>query len=211
MCHLFSCFKCAFMTKTAVPIIKLHWLPYLQTYCRAAKQQVSADDTVLTQVNGTVVDLLGRRRKLPVESGDVGMVALKLRPIGMHAPIVTINQLLILMKQLLLTLTALHKQEWVHRDIRIDNLVHGSKGWVLIDWELAGPTGQPVFWNSTYLPSEVNAGQMPYTTATDLWQVGRLIQRFDTLSAGATKHFANQLISGQFMSAEDALAAMPEK
>jgi serine/threonine protein kinase len=156
-----------------------------------SSQAVSADDTeLLMQVNGTVVDLLGRKRKLPVKSGDVGMVTLKLRPIGMHAPIV-INQLLILMKQLLLTLKALHKQEWVHRDIRIDNLVHGPNGWVLIDWELAGPVGQPVFWNSTYLPSKVNAGQMPYTTATDLWQVGRLIQRFDTLSAGATKHFAN--------------------
>ena len=86
------------MTTVEIPLITSYWLPHLQTACRAAKQQVSADDKALTRVNGTVVDLLGR--KLPVEPGDVGMVTLKLTPIGMHAPIVTIHQLLILVKQL---------------------------------------------------------------------------------------------------------------
>ena len=176
------------------------------------QQQDNAIDTVLTQVNGDAVSLRDRRwiRKLPIEPGDVGLVTLKLRPVGMHVHIATLNELLGLIKQLLLTLTALHKQKWVHRDVRMDNLVRGPAGWLLIDWELAGPAGQHVFWNSTYLPPEVNAGHMPYTAAPDLWQVGRTIQRYHTLNIGATKHFANQLISKQFTAAEHALSAMPE-
>ncbi len=92
----------------------------------------------------------------------------------------------------------------------MDNLVHSPAGWVLIDWELAGPAGQHVFRDSTYLPPEVNSGQMPYTATCDLWQLGRIMQRYDVLSTGATKQFANQLISMQFASAEHALSAMPE-
>jgi len=188
------------------PLKKINLLPYMQT----SQQQVNAIDTALMQVDGAAVNLRVTRCKLPIEPGDVGLVTLKLRPVGMHVHIANVNDLLILIKQLLLTLTALHKQNWVHRDVRMDNLVHGPAGWVLIDWELAGPAGQHVFCNSTYLPPEVNTGQMPYTATSDLWQVGKIIQRHDALSTGATKHFANQLISKQFTSAEHALSAMPE-
>ena len=112
------------------------------------------------------------------------MISLKLWPIGMHACIATSNELLILVKQLLLTLKGLHNRNFVHRDIRTDNLVHGPTTWVLIDWELAGVAGQAVFWEGTSLRPEVQAGQMPYTTAVDLWQVGRLVQSFGSLSQG---------------------------
>ena len=91
----------------------------------------------------------------------------------------------------------------------MDNLVHGPTGWVLIDWELAALAGQHVFWTSTYLPPEVNAGQVPYTAACDLWQVGRIIQRHKALSSEAMKHFAEQLTSKHFQVAEHALQAMP--
>ena len=128
----------------------------------------------------------------------------------MHVHIANLNELLVLIKQLLLTLAALHKENWVHRDVRMDNLVHGPAGWVLIDWELAGPAGHHVFWNSAHLPPEVNSGHMPYTAVSNLWQVGKIIQRYDALCTGTTKHFANMLISKQFTAAEHALSAMPE-
>jgi len=188
------------------PLKKSDLLPYMQT----SQQQVNAIDTALTQVDGAAVNLQVRRCKLPIQPGDVGLVTLKLRPAGMHMRIANVNDLLILIKQLLLTLTALHKQKWVHTDVRMDNLVHAPAGWVLIDSELAGPAGQHVFWNNAYLPPEVNTGQMPYTAASDLWQVGRIIQRYNALSTGTTKHFANQLISKQFTSAEHALSDMPK-
>ena len=162
------------------------------------------------QVDGAVVNLRARRRWLAVIPGDVCLLSLTLRPVGMHLHIVNSNQLHNLIKQVLTTLTALHKQKWVHRDVRMDNLVHGPKGWILIDWELAAPAGQQVFWNGTYLPPEVNAGQMPYTAACDLWQVGRIIQRYDGLSSEAMKHFADQLTSKHFECAGHALHAMPE-
>ena len=165
---------------------------------------------VFMQVDGAVVDLSARRRKLAVAPGDVSLITLRLRPVGMHLHIANSNQFFNLITQLLATLTALHKQNWVHRDIRMDNLVHGPTGWVLIDWELAALAGQHVFWNSTHLPPEVNAGQMPYTPACDLWQVGRIIQQHNTLSSEAMKHFANQLTSKHFELAEHALHAMPE-
>jgi hypothetical protein len=209
-CYLFTSFKhfsllcCCHPTSN--PLKSLDLLPCVQT----SQQQVNATDTALTQVDGDAVNLQARRCKLPIDPGDAGLVTLKLRPVGMHVHIASLNELLILIKQLLLTLTALHKHKWVHRDVRMDNLVHGPTGWVLIDWELAGPAGQHVFWNSTHLPPEVNTGQMPYTAASDLWQVGRVIQRYDALSTGATKQFASQLISKQFTSAGHALSAMPE-
>ena len=79
----------------------------------------------------------------------------------------------------------------------MDSLVHGPTGWVLVEWELAALAGQHVFWSSTYLPPEVNAGQMPYTAACGLWQVGRIIEQYNSysLSSEAMKHFANQLTS----------------
>lgn len=126
----------------------------------------------------------------------------------MHLRIANNSQLINLIHELLATLTALHTNNRVHRDIRMDNLVHGPAGWILIDWELAGLAGQHVFWSSTYLPPEVNAGQMPYTTTCDLLQVGRIIQQYSALSSEAMKHIADQLTSKHFMCAEHALHAM---
>ena len=140
--------------------------------------------------------------------GDVSLITLRLKPVGTHLHIANSNHLRSLIEQLLATLTALHKQNWVHRDIRIDNLVHGPTGWILIDWELAAPAGQHVFWNSAYLPPEVNAGQMPYTPACDLWQVGRIIDQYSALSSEAMKQFANQLTSKHFEVAKHALHSM---
>ena len=172
-------------------------------------KHASATDMVFMQVDGAVVNLRAKRSKLPVAPGDVGLITLTLRPVGMHLHIANNNELLKLIKQLLATLTALHRQNWVHRDIRMDNLVHGPTGWVLIDWELAALAGQHVFWNSAYLPLEVNAGQ-PYTAACDLWQVGSIIQQYNALSSEAMKHFANQLTNKYFEFAEHALHAMLE-
>ncbi|KAL3137961.1 hypothetical protein ABBQ38_005208 [Trebouxia sp. C0009 RCD-2024] len=193
----------------AVPFSHLDTL--VKTYRMLASGAIpGACQVVNMEVDGAVVDLSARRRKLAVAPGDVSLVTLRLRPVGMHLHIANSNQFFNLITQLLATLTALHKQNWVHRDIRMDNLVHGPTGWVLIDWELAALAGQHVFWNSTHLPPEVNAGQMPYTPACDLWQVGRIIQQHNTLSSEAMKHFANQLTSKYFELAEHALHAMPE-
>ncbi|KAL0038563.1 hypothetical protein WJX77_010781 [Trebouxia sp. C0004] len=193
----------------AVPFSHLDTL--VKTYKMLASGAISGacqDDKL--EVDGVVVNLRAKRSKLPVAPGDVGLITLTLRPVGMHLHIANSNELLNLIKQLLATLTALHKQHWVHRDIRMDNLVYGPTGWVLIDWELAALAGQHVFWNSAYLPLEVNAGQMPYTAACDLWQVGRIIQQYNALNSEAMKHFANQLTSKYFEFAEHALHAMPE-
>ena len=173
------------------------------------KKHACATDMFFMQVDGAVVKLQARRCKLAVAPGDVGLITLRLRPVGLHLHIANSNQLHDLIKQLLATLTALHKQNWVHRDIRMDNLVHGPTRWVLINWELAALAGQHVFWKSTYLPPEVNAGQLPYTAACDLWQVGRIIEQHNASSSEAMKHFANQLISKHFEFADHALHAMP--
>ncbi|DBB05526.1 TPA: hypothetical protein ACH3X1_012479 [Trebouxia sp. C0004] len=41
-------------------------------------------------------------------------------------------------QQLVETLAPVHAASFVHHDIRLDNIVKGPDGWVLIDWELAG-------------------------------------------------------------------------
>ena len=96
------------------------------------QKHASATDMVFMQVHWAVVDLLARRYKLPVAPRDLGLITLTVRPVGMHQHIAHSNQLLGLIKQLLATLTALHKQNWVHRDVRMDNLVHGPQGGSLL-------------------------------------------------------------------------------
>ena len=59
------------------------------------------------QVDGAAVNLRARACKLAIAPGDVGLITLRLRPVGVHLHTANSNQLLNLIKQLLATLTTL--------------------------------------------------------------------------------------------------------
>ena len=133
------------------------------------------------------------------------MVSMRLQPVGanwrLHSPI----ELCQLAESLLITLEALHAHGYVHRDIRDDNVLAVSSGWMLIDWELAAPTGTPVFWNSKASPPSISLGSS-WAAQHDLWQLGHLLQK-QPVKTPAMDAFAQQLMNGETTSASDALRA----
>ncbi|KAK9813152.1 hypothetical protein WJX72_009901 [[Myrmecia] bisecta] len=94
----------------------------------------------------------------------------------------------------------LSRQRFVHRDIRMENVVQLFDEWMLIDWELAGRADELVWWRGKVLPEPVRAGQAPYIVQTDIWQVGRLIQMQPVASDGA-RQIAQRLVAGDYVSA----------
>ena len=49
----------------------------------------------------------------------------------------------------------IHEHKLVHRNIGLDNVIRVTNGWLLIDWELAGRTGQLVWCEGELLPDGV--------------------------------------------------------
>lgn len=139
-------------------------------------------------------------------SDNVSLVHLRLRPVGARISLQSSQQLRDLVNSLLATLAPVHAAGFVHRDIRLDNIVKGPKGWVLLDWELAGRQDQHVWWTGQTLPPGVKSGSEPYTCKTDLWQISQLVLTHGISSAGSAA-YAHQLMSGHVMSAAMAPAA----
>ena len=67
-------------------------------------------------------------------------IDLRLEPVGARVRITGTSQLRSLVSCLLTTLKVIHEYGFVHRDIRLDNVVRATNDWLLIDWELAGRT-----------------------------------------------------------------------
>ncbi|KAK9832895.1 hypothetical protein WJX74_001059 [Apatococcus lobatus] len=82
-------------------------------------------------------------RPSPYLGTDYHMVSMRLEPVGANWLPPSPVQLWNLTESLLTTLQALHAHGHVHRDISSDNILSVSRGWMLIDWELAAPIGSP--------------------------------------------------------------------
>ena len=133
-------------------------------------------------------------------SDSTCLVHLRLQPVGARISFQRSQQLCDLVNSLLATLAPVHAAGFVHRDIRLDDIVQGPKGWVLLDWELAGRQDQPVWWTRQILPPAVKSGSEPYTCKTDLRQIGQLVLTHAISSAGSAA-YAQHLMSGHVTSA----------
>lgn len=127
-------------------------------------------------------------------------VHLRLQPVGARVSLESNQQLCNLVNSLLATLVPVHAAGFVHRDIRLDNVVRGPNGWVLLDWELAGRENQYVWWTGQLLPPAIRAGHELYTCKTDLWQIGQLVLAHAIPSVGSAA-YAHRLMSGHATSA----------
>ena len=76
-------------------------------------------------------------------------VRLRLEPVGAVVCMTDAAQLHSMVFSLLSTLMYIHGYGFVHRDIRLDNFLKVTDGWLLIDWELAGRADQMVWWKGT--------------------------------------------------------------
>ncbi len=149
-----------------------------------------------------------RKQSAALRNSKSCFVELELEPVGARVRIENLAQLHSLVYSVLSTLVDVHSYDFVHRDIRIENLIRVNDGWLLIDWELAGKANQNVWWEGKLLPDSVRYHLAPYTIQTDLWQVGNLIKAEAISSVVAIDNFAEQLLAGSFSSARAALAAM---
>ena len=163
---------------------------------------------VRAQVAGNVVDLRNKQWRFLPRGTTSSFVELELEPVGACFTIHNDSELQSLVASLLSTLRRLHEAGYVHRDIRMDNIVKYFQQWLLIDWELAGQVDQPVWWDGKYLPDPVRLGQHRYSVKTDLWQVGKLIMTQQQVASPAALLFAQQLVNGIFQSAAEAQGHM---
>lgn len=93
--------------------------------------------------------------------------------------------------------------------MRVDNILRGERGFVLIDWELASHTGDLVFWQATAgrLPPGVGVGTK-WLACMDLWQLGSNLLRYNHLMTPESHGFLTKLMNGELDTAEEALASM---
>ncbi|CAL8466510.1 g6046 [Coccomyxa elongata] len=179
----------------AVPTEHLHEL--LKVYTTLA--QLGTPDVLRCRslkIAGEVVDLReNAMRRLPLGNSSYYV---ELEPMGACFIIHDDSELRSQVASLLSTLRPLHEAGYVHRDIRMDNIVKYFQQWLLIDWELAGRVDQLVWWEGKLLPEPVRLHQHPYTIQTDLWQVGKLILSQQVFASPAAVQFAQQLVSVSF-------------
>jgi len=162
------------------------------------------------QVNGEQLKLkhpMSKQRKALCRSKSCS-VKHRLEPVGALVRITGIAQLRSLVSCLLTTLKHIHEYGFVHRDVRLDNVVRATNGWLLIDWELAGRTNQIVWWEGKLLPDGVKHRLEPYTCKTDLWQLGMLIKTAAVSADVAITSFADHLLAGDFATAAIAQASL---
>ena len=160
---------------------------------------------VLLQLDHHVIDFSSQTFALPPIHGDAS-IQLSLSPVGARFLINTADQLRGLATSLLETVAAMHQAGFVHRDIRVDNIVHYFGRWILIDWELAGPVHEKVWWTAREKPPGIHIG-LPWTIAADLWQIGCIIHRYTWLDPSCQR-IAKGLVGGTIPTAKDALAAL---
>jgi len=135
-------------------------------------------------------------------------VNLRLEPVGALVRITGTAQLRSLVFCILTTLKHIHEHDFVHRDIRLDNVIKVTNGWLLIDWELAGRTNQLVWWEGRLLPDAVRHRIESYTCMTDLWQLGMLIKTAAVCADVTITSFADRLLDGGFATAALAQASL---
>lgn len=162
------------------------------------------------QVNGERLKLqhpMSKQRKASRRSKSCS-VKLRLEPVGALVRITSTAHLRSLVSCILTTLKHVHMHDFVHRDIRLDNVLRVNNGWLLIDWELAGKTNQLVWWEAKLLPDAVKHRIEPYTSKTDLWQLGMLIKTAAVCADVAITSFADRLLAGEFPNAASAQASL---
>jgi hypothetical protein len=104
----------------------------------------------------------------------------------------------------LTALVALHGIRYVHRDIRWENVLKsGTNSWLLADFEEAAEAGQPLNPGTRneaelHLPQEVLRPPHRYTAKSDVWAVGKLMEKWasdtDTNLSVGMKSFMDRLL-----------------
>ena len=87
----------------------------------------------MVQVNGMKQLLKHPMDHVSQQTSDsTCLVHLRLQPVGARISFQSSQQLCNVVNSLLATLAPVHAAGFVHHDIRLDNIIKGPKGWVLL-------------------------------------------------------------------------------
>ncbi|KAL0055736.1 hypothetical protein WJX82_003925 [Trebouxia sp. C0006] len=176
-----------------------------KTHIKVALDRVEKKASAM-KVDTHNVDL-GKEEPMNGSLPDLVTVTLQLIPVSCKVHNMTLQRLLNLTKCMLTNLAVIHKEGFVHRDLREDNIVETQSGFCLIDWELAGRNGELVFWNRSSLPLDVRLRNRPFVFTDDLWQLGMTLSRL-AISRSSPMVYIDGLVHGGFATAEAALEAL---
>lgn len=96
-------------------------------------------------------------------------------------------------RSVLTALAWLHENGFVHRDIREVNIMLAGGEWFLIDLEWANYENLPMEgYNPTLCPPERSTQGFVWATSADMWQFGKLLERWNQLDALGV-NFVNNL------------------
>ena len=109
-------------------------------------------------------------------------------------------------RSLLTGLSWLHRGGYVHRDVRLSNVVYDPTSpegykYVLIDFEHRGIVDEPF---DDFLLTDWDDGMLEnkaYTIHSEMYQLGKLLKRLDTVSSKSGQDFINKL-KGKMMTAD---------
>ncbi|RIB06855.1 hypothetical protein C2G38_2046463 [Gigaspora rosea] len=87
------------------------------------------------------------------------------------------QQLKIMTKNVLVGLECLHEGGFVHRDIRMSNILYVNSSYVLIDFEHGGKSGNKITeWLKNWDGGTLD--RKKYTKMSDIYQLGKLLEEF---------------------------------
>eukprot|EP01118_Nematostelium_gracile_P008694 TRINITY_DN2885_c0_g1_i1.p1 TRINITY_DN2885_c0_g1~~TRINITY_DN2885_c0_g1_i1.p1 ORF type:complete len:529 (-),score=63.67 TRINITY_DN2885_c0_g1_i1:210-1796(-) len=112
-------------------------------------------------------------------------------------------------KAVLTFLVDFHAHGFVHRDLRWPNILQTDDDWMVIDYELAGPIGSPIFWEphdqTIFKDDQLLKGERGFEILDDLFQVSILIQNLPFQNQRFAS-FSQKLNDGDFQTAQIALS-----
>ena len=178
-----------------MPVVKESQADFASKQSQVITQDTTADSADIVQCAAQVgTNTVELPQPNHPQSNQAVVVRLQLTPVGHLWHLGSPERVVRFAISLLVTLNHIHAQGFVHCDVRADNVVETSGGWVLIDWELAGRTPAVIFWDSHALPPGVHRGDH-WLVKHDLWQLGKLLREQSNASPGV-KGLANELQSG---------------
>ncbi|POG62548.1 hypothetical protein GLOIN_2v1810596 [Rhizophagus irregularis DAOM 181602=DAOM 197198] len=176
---------------------------------------------IMLTISDNITDMiipLGKKQKLPglvqikedpLFIQDQRMYKVKMTTQGIPCKLNNENDVREMTKCVLTGLARLHAGRYVHRDIRIPNIVfvpehHDNFRYVLIDFEHGGMNKQKPGENLNGWDANTLTKSGHYVYLSEMYQLGKMLEKYNDLMTAGGKDFVNQLKSKN-LTAEEAL------
>ncbi|GBC14870.2 hypothetical protein RIR_jg40201.t1 [Rhizophagus irregularis DAOM 181602=DAOM 197198] len=193
------------ITDMIIPLGKKQKLghSYITFFANSVVKLVPEVDLPYTQ------HLQSRIKEDPLFIQDQRMYKVKMTTQGIPCKLNNENDVREMTKCVLTGLARLHAGRYVHRDIRIPNIVfvpehHDNFRYVLIDFEHGGMNKQKPGENLNGWDANTLTKSGHYVYLSEMYQLGKMLEKYNDLMTAGGKDFVNQLKSKN-LTAEEAL------